>query len=118
LEEGQRCYAFDNSGLVKEDSIFDPHRPYQKPSALLVAFFYALPHYSSVPHQSLRRLKLAKNSGVSLVIGKNKEHWRELCERASVEQDPVKLLELVKEINRLLDDKQARLSRQDAKNNE
>jgi hypothetical protein len=29
LEEGQRCYAFDNSGLVKVDSIFDPHRPYQ-----------------------------------------------------------------------------------------
>jgi hypothetical protein len=28
LEEGQRCYAFDNSGLVKVDSIFDPHRPY------------------------------------------------------------------------------------------
>jgi hypothetical protein len=29
LEEGQRCYAFDNSGLVKVDAIFDPHRPYQ-----------------------------------------------------------------------------------------
>ena len=29
VEEGQRCYAFDNSGLVKVDSIFDPHRPYQ-----------------------------------------------------------------------------------------
>jgi hypothetical protein len=26
LEEGQRCYAFDNSGLVKVDAIFDPHR--------------------------------------------------------------------------------------------
>jgi hypothetical protein len=25
LKEGQRCYAFDNSGLVKVDSIFDPH---------------------------------------------------------------------------------------------
>jgi hypothetical protein len=29
LEGGQRCYAPDNSGLVKVDSIFDPHRPYQ-----------------------------------------------------------------------------------------
>jgi hypothetical protein len=29
LEEGQRRYAFDNSGLVKVDAIFDPHRPYQ-----------------------------------------------------------------------------------------
>jgi hypothetical protein len=27
LEKGQRRYAFDNSGLVKVDSIFDPHRP-------------------------------------------------------------------------------------------
>ena len=25
----RRCYAFGNSGLVKVDSIFDPHRPYQ-----------------------------------------------------------------------------------------
>jgi hypothetical protein len=31
LEEGQRCYAID-SGLVKVDAIFDPHRPYQSPS--------------------------------------------------------------------------------------
>jgi hypothetical protein len=29
LEEEQRCYAFDNSGLVKVNAIFDPHRPYQ-----------------------------------------------------------------------------------------
>jgi len=29
LDEGQRRYAFDNSGLVKVDAIFDPHRPYQ-----------------------------------------------------------------------------------------
>jgi hypothetical protein len=26
----RRCYAFGNSGLVKVDSIFDPHRPCQK----------------------------------------------------------------------------------------
>lgn len=29
--------------------------------------------------------------------------WMALCERAAVEQDPKKLLELVSEINRLLD---------------
>jgi hypothetical protein len=29
LEKEQRRYAFDNSGLAKVDSIFDPHRPYQ-----------------------------------------------------------------------------------------
>lgn len=44
------------------------------------------------------------------MIGRNKERWRELCEQASVEQDPEKLLNLVREINRLLEEKQARLS--------
>jgi hypothetical protein len=42
--------------------------------------------------------------------GANKERWRELCEQASVEQDPKKLLELVTEINRLLDEKKIRLT--------
>jgi hypothetical protein len=37
-------------------------------------------------------------------IGKNKEHWKELCEEAAHEQDPAKLVQLVKEIRDLLDD--------------
>ena len=32
------------------------------------------------------------------------ERWKELCAEAASEQDPDKLLALVKEINRLLDD--------------
>ena len=32
-----------------------------------------------------------------------KERWRELCAKAAVEKDPHKLLELVTEINRLLE---------------
>jgi hypothetical protein len=39
----------------------------------------------------------------------NKEKWRELCERAAVEQNSAKLVALVNEINRLLDEKQTRL---------
>jgi len=39
----------------------------------------------------------------------DREHWQELCARATVEQDPDKLLELVNEINRLLEEKQRRL---------
>jgi hypothetical protein len=42
----------------------------------------------------------------------NTEHWKTLCEQAAVEQDPEKLLELVREINRLLGEKQARISLQ------
>jgi hypothetical protein len=36
-------------------------------------------------------------------------HWMELCQQASVEQDPEKLMELVREITRLLDEKETRL---------
>jgi hypothetical protein len=49
-------------------------------------------------------------TGASSVQGANKERWRELCEQASVEQDPEKLLELTREINELLARKQGRLS--------
>jgi hypothetical protein len=40
---------------------------------------------------------------------KDNPRWQELCGQASVEQDPEKLMELVKEINRLLDEKHDRL---------
>ena len=36
---------------------------------------------------------------------RNKERWQKLCEQAAVEQDAEKLLALVQELNRLLDDK-------------
>lgn len=39
----------------------------------------------------------------------NKERWQELCEQAQNEQDPDKLIELAKEINRLLEAKGNRL---------
>ena len=44
-----------------------------------------------------------------MVLGQNKERWQELCELASKEQDPTKLVELMKEINRLLEIKLNRL---------
>jgi hypothetical protein len=43
---------------------------------------------------------------------KTKETWMYFCEQAAVEQDPEKLLQLVKEINRMLDEKEIRLQRQ------
>ena len=39
-----------------------------------------------------------------------KERWLELCEQAEVEQDREKLLQLTREINRLLEEKEARLA--------
>jgi hypothetical protein len=39
-----------------------------------------------------------------------KERWQRLCEQASVEQDPAKLLKLVTEINDLLEQKRLRLN--------
>ena len=41
-----------------------------------------------------------------------KERWRKLCERAAAEQDPQKLMELVEEINRILEEEQKRRERQ------
>jgi hypothetical protein len=36
------------------------------------------------------------------------EQWKDLCQQASTEQDPTRLLELVREVNRLLEEKQHR----------
>lgn len=44
--------------------------------------------------------------------GQKKEEWMRLCEMAANEQDSEKLLALVKEINRLLEEKEARLKSQ------
>lgn len=38
-----------------------------------------------------------------------KERWLELCEQAAKEQDPVRLLILVQEINHLLEQRESRL---------
>ena len=43
------------------------------------------------------------------VLLKDKEKWLELCALAAVEQDSEKLMALVKEIDRLLAEKEARL---------
>ena len=43
--------------------------------------------------------------------GETGERWRKLCEQAAVEQDPDKLLQLAKEINRLLEEKEERLQK-------
>ena len=39
----------------------------------------------------------------------SQEIWKQLCEQASKEQDPIKLMELIAEINRLLEAKEKRL---------
>ena len=41
--------------------------------------------------------------------GETREQWMQLCQRASTEQDPDKLVQLVREINNLLEEKRARL---------
>ncbi len=42
---------------------------------------------------------------------KQRERWMELCERAEREQDPDRLMELSREINELLEEKEQRLLR-------
>ena len=43
------------------------------------------------------------------MLGEAREEWLQLCELAANEQDSEKLLALVKQINRLLDEKDQRL---------
>jgi hypothetical protein len=38
-----------------------------------------------------------------------KERWLELCQQAAIEQDPVRMLELMTQINNLLEEKEQRL---------
>ena len=45
----------------------------------------------------------------------NEERWKQLCEQAAKEQDPQKLIELTREINRLLLFKQGRLNTETTK---
>jgi len=44
-----------------------------------------------------------------IMIGENEERWRRLCEAAAKEQDSDRLLELVRQINQMLEDKERRL---------
>jgi hypothetical protein len=43
------------------------------------------------------------------VQGAKKERWMELAEQAAVEEDPEKLLVLIRELNDLLEEKEKRL---------
>jgi hypothetical protein len=46
--------------------------------------------------------------------GEKAEQWRVLCEQAAIEQDPEKLMRLIEQINRLLEEKEERLRNQHA----
>ena len=41
--------------------------------------------------------------------GETKECWEQLCQQAAIEQDPERLMSLIKEINELLEAKEKRL---------
>jgi hypothetical protein len=43
--------------------------------------------------------------------GEKSEHWMELCQQASIEQNPQKLIQLIRAINNMLEEKRARLNR-------
>lgn len=63
------------------------------------------------PQATREHLRLTKLGDlVSTMQGEKKERWRQLCEQAAIEQNPAQLLQLVKEINDLLEEKERRLS--------
>jgi hypothetical protein len=52
---------------------------------------------------------LSAKTEANAMKDKTKEVWEQFCERATVEQDPDKLIKLVAEINRMLEEKDHRL---------
>ncbi|HEX4379716.1 MAG TPA: hypothetical protein VH022_06770 [Candidatus Acidoferrum sp.] len=54
--------------------------------------------------------RLRPTSAKKSSMRENEERWKQLCELAAKEQDPQKLIELTREINKLLLFKQSRLS--------
>ena len=47
--------------------------------------------------------------GVRVIQGKVKDEWMQMCEQATIEQDSERLVTLITEINRMLDEKEQRL---------
>ena len=47
--------------------------------------------------------------------GKVKEDWLQLCEQVAIEQDTDRMIELVRELNRMLEEKEQRWERQQSK---
>lgn len=45
-------------------------------------------------------------------MAKYEERWMDLCAQAAVEQDPEKLIQLIEEITRLLEERETRVRRQ------
>lgn len=59
------------------------------------------------PYQEIRY-----QQGEPSVKGENKEHWKELCAQAAVEQNPERLMVLIKQITGMLEEKERRLLRE------
>jgi len=47
--------------------------------------------------------------GARVMQGKVQEEWIQMCEQAAIEQDSEKLMALITEINRMLDEKEQRV---------
>ncbi len=45
--------------------------------------------------------------------GETRERWKQLCEQAAIEQDSHKLVQLIREINNLLEEKRLRVSKKE-----
>jgi hypothetical protein len=56
-------------------------------------------------------LGVVLDPGGTTMVWDNKESWMQLCELAAQEKDPVKLMALIGEIDRLLETKQQGVTR-------
>ena len=62
-----------------------------------------------IARQARKRHRREEIYSTQPMQGENKQRWEELAAQAAIEQDPVKMLQLITEINKLLLEKEERL---------
>ena len=104
----------DHETLRADRRAAQHHREHREPSRSSLFDCFMLRHKRimvHIPTNLSNPQTCSAPVGVSLMIGENKERWRELCEQVAVEQDPKKLVELTTEIYRVLEEMRRRLQR-------
>jgi predicted Zn-dependent protease len=80
-----------------------------------VNFSKALQACANVPKSLSIRARIAHPERTEIFLDpKTKERWMEICDQASKEQDPKKLMELIAEIDHILKEKRDRVNQRRA----
>jgi hypothetical protein len=73
LGKGQWRYAFDNSGLLRVDCDFDPHRPYQESEKFTLIRLPILPGSSMKQIDAAAILDMAMSGTTATLLARRRE---------------------------------------------